>query len=422
MKDLKVLMVIAVFHPYIGGAEKQSERLALELLKKNIEVTIVTGRWSNILNKFENLNDLKIIRNLTNFKFCSKGKLNTEVDFFKPDLSVYRKKLKFIRVFFRKIFIRTSIYIYQISLFLFMLCYRKNYDIIHVHQVLYPAFISTIVARFLKKPVLVKVGNSGLNSDIRQIKKFPEGKYQLRYILKNIDKLVYTNNKMKEEFLKEGIDKGKIIFIPNGVRVSNFNRFFGKCKNLLYMGRFIQTKNIKTLILAFSKVILITSQNLRLILVGDGQDREDIISLIKRLKLEGNILLTGMVKNPGYFLKNSDLFISASLSEGLSNSLIEAMSYKLPCIVSNIPGNAAVIGEPDSNYRVEDSKFIMTEYGILFNPTDVEGLVNSIIFLLKDSNTRKKLGESAYWKVKREYNIKVVAEKYKELYKEVLKY
>lgn len=421
MKNLKVLMVIAVFHPYIGGAEKQAQKLALELLRKNIKVTVVTGRWNNLLRKYESIKGLKIIRNLTNFKFCSKDKVNTEVDFFKPDLSVDRKKLKFIRVFFRKIFIRTSIYIYQISLFLFLLEYRKNYDIIHVHQVLYPAFISTVCANLLKKPVIVKVGSSGFNSDINQIKKFPEGRFQLKFILRNIDKLVCTSNKMKEEFLNEGIDKDKIILLPNGVRVSNFNRSFENYSNLIYLGRFTKTKNIETLVLAFSKTIQNINQNLRLMLVGDGPERDNVIHLIKKLNLEKNILLTGLVENPGYFLKKSDLFIFPSLIEGLSNSLIEAMSYKLPCIVSNIPGNVEIVGGLNSNYHIEKGNFIMTRYGILFNPTDIEGLINSIIFLLKNSSIRKKLAESAYEKVKREYNIKIIAEKYKELYKEVLR-
>lgn len=421
MENLKVLMVIAVFHPYIGGAEKQAQKLALELLKGNLEVNVVTGRWSNLLRKYESLQGLKVIRNLTNFKFCSQSKLDTGVDFFKPDLSIDGKKLKFIRVLFSKIFIRISIYIYQISLLIFLLGFRKNYDIIHIHQVLYPAFISTICAKLLKKPVIVKVGSSGFNSDINQIKKFPEGRFQLRFILRNIDKLVCTSSKMKEEYLAEGIDRDKIASIPNGVNVSNFRRSFEDCSSLLYLGRFTKTKNIETLIFAFSKIILNINDELRLILIGDGPESDNIVDLIKKHNLEKNILLTGFVDNPDDYLKKSDLFIFSSLVEGLSNSLIEAMSHKLPCIVSNIPGNVEVIGENNLSYNIEKGNFIKTKYGILFNPTDIEGLFNSVKFMLENPDIRKELGESAAEKVKREYDIKIIVDRYKELYKEVLK-
>lgn len=415
-------MVIAVFYPYVGGAEKQAQRLALELLKENMEVTVITGRWDNRLKKCESIKNLMIIRNLTNFKFWGKGNIKIETDLFRPYLSADNKRLGYIKILFSKIFIRISIYIYQISLFLFLLAYRKNYDVIHVHQVLFPAFISSLCARILKKPIIVKVGSSGFNSDINQIKKYTEGRFQLKYILKNIGRLICTTRKMVEEFTGEGMNKDKIILLHNGVEISNFNRNFSHCRNLVYLGRFTRTKNIETLILAFLRIIRTADQNLKLILIGDGPERGDIVNLIEKSNLGKNIILTGLVEDPSPFLKKSDLFVFPSLMEGLSNSLIEAMSYKLPCIVTNVPGNAEVIGGNYPDYNIKRGNFIVTEYGILFNPADVEGLVNSIIFLLKDSNTRKKLGESAYRRVRAEYDIEVIAKKYKKLYEEVLKY
>ena len=65
IKKIRIFMVIAVFHPYIGGAEKQAEKLASELIKNNIDVTMITGRWSNLLKKHEELDGIKIVRNLT---------------------------------------------------------------------------------------------------------------------------------------------------------------------------------------------------------------------------------------------------------------------------------------------------------------------------------------------------------------------
>jgi len=421
MEKLKVLMVIAVFYPYTGGAEKQAQKLATELIKKNIDVTVVTGRWDNNLKKIERFNGFKIVRNFTNFDFRKKEKINTDKSFFYSGSLSRKSKLKSIKIILRKIFVRISVYIYQSSLLLYLLSNRKNYDVIHVHQILYPAFISTLCAKILKKPVIAKVGSSGFNSDINQIKKFPEGKLQLRYILKNIDKIICTSKIMREEFINEGTDKNKLVLIPNGVKIIEFNRSYRACNNFVTMGRFIKSKNIGTLIIAFSETIQTAEKNLKLILIGDGPEKNNIINLIKKLKLEGNIILTGMVDNPEEFLKESDLFVFPSLIEGLSNSLIEAMSCKLPCIVSNIPGNVEVIGEDDSSYIIKKGDFTITKYGVLFNPSDTEALISAIKYVIDNPGIRKKLAENAYNKVMNEYNIEVIADRYIKLYEEVLK-
>lgn len=421
MEKLKILMVIAVFYPYTGGAEKQAQKLASELVKKGIDVTVVTGRWDNNLKKIEEFNGFKIIRNFTNFDFRKREKINTDKSFFYSGSISGKSTLKSAKIILRKIFVRLSVYIYQASLFFFLLSHRKNCDMIHVHQVLYPAFISTLCACILRKPVIAKVGSSGFNSDINQIKRFPEGKMQLRYILKNISRIICTSSIMIEEFVKEGADEDKIVVIRNGVNVADFNRSYENFNILVTMGRFIKTKNIDTLINAFSNIIKNTDKELKLILIGDGPEKGNMLNLINNLGLQEKVILTGMVDNPEDFLKESDLFVFPSLIEGLSNSLIEAMSLKLPCIVSSIPGNIEVAGDNDSDYKIKEGEFKISKYGIFFNPSDTGGLVNAINYAKDNPEAREKLGENAYRKILTEYNIEEVADRYLELYREVLR-
>jgi glycosyltransferase involved in cell wall biosynthesis len=421
MERLRIIMVIAAFYPYTGGAEKQAQKLASSLVKKNADVTVVTGRWDNNLKKIEKFKGFKIIRNFTNFYFRKKEKINTDKSFFYSGHLDRKSKIKSVKIILRKIFVRLSVYIYQVSLFFFLISQRKNYDVINVNQVLYPAFISTLCARFLKKAVIAKVGSSGFNSDINQIKKFPEGKLQLKYILKNIDRIVCTSRIMKEEFVKEGADENKIVIIRNGVNVEDFERSYERCNTMVTMGRFIKSKNIVTLINAFSRFIEATDKELKLILIGNGPERDNILNLINKLGLGDKIVLTGMVSNPEEFLKESDLFIFPSLVEGISNSLIEAMSLKLPCIVSNIPGNIEVIGDNNSNKAVKEGEFIVSECGIFFNPSDISGLVKAIKYIFNNSEVRKKIGKNSYRRILTEYNIEEVSDRYLELYREVLK-
>ncbi len=65
---------------------------------------------------------------------------------------------------------------YMLSLALHLLTHRREYDISHVHQALYPAFVALVVAKgVLGKTVLVKTGSSGITSDFKQLRQFPLG-------------------------------------------------------------------------------------------------------------------------------------------------------------------------------------------------------------------------------------------------------
>jgi L-malate glycosyltransferase len=421
MQKLKILMVIAAFHPYIGGAEKQAHKLAEELMQKGIEVSVVTGRWNNNLKKIEKINGLKIYRNSVSLNFLNKEKLNTDAGIF--DTIILEKNIKFrkIKLFLRKLFNRFRVYFYQLTLFYFLIKHRKNYDIIHVHQVLYPAFVSALCGKILKKPVIAKVGNSGYNSDINQIKKFSEGKLQLRYIFKHITKIICTTSAMEKEFRQEGLPDYKIVKIYNGVAVENFKRSYKNCNSILFIGRFIYNKNIFILLHAFSVIINTINKDAKLMLVGDGPEREIIHNHINELGIAENTVLTGMVNNTEKYIKECDIFILPSLVEGLSNSLIEAMSYSMPCIVSNIDGNIEVIGNSQQAGKINTSDFIKTENGLLFNPEDIYGLVNAYNYLYKDEQARVKTGKGAFARIKSAFDIKLIARKYEELYKGILR-
>jgi glycosyltransferase involved in cell wall biosynthesis len=117
------------------------------------------------------------------------------------------------------------------------------------------------------------------------------------------------------------------------------------------------------------------------------------------------------------------------------------MSFKLPCIVSIIPGNIEVLGDesqdnksPDdefqgdefpgdnnSCYDIKNGEFKVTKCGVFFNPCDVDGLVNAISYVMDNYEIRKKLGENAYRKILSEYNIESIADRYLRLYEEILK-
>jgi 1,2-diacylglycerol 3-alpha-glucosyltransferase len=134
-----------------------------------------------------------------------------------------------------------------------------------------------------------------------------------------------------------------IVVVPNGVEMTRFQNaqplaradfgFNPEDILLVYTGRLAPEKNLPFLLKAFSGVAQ-TIDNLHLILVGDGPERKDLKERAKSSPVAQNIHLTGKVayEDLSGYLAMCDLFVTASLSEVHSLSLIEAMAAGLPAL------------------------------------------------------------------------------------------
>src|SRR4030043_534626 len=112
-KEMKVLMVISQFYPLVGGAEKQAQLLARKLMERGVTVNIVTGWWRFGTSRKEVIDGIRVFRN-----FCCWGLLGI-------------KSHRTIRML--------GGMIYVISLGVYLFIHGREYNIIHVHQSLYPA-------------------------------------------------------------------------------------------------------------------------------------------------------------------------------------------------------------------------------------------------------------------------------------------
>ena len=175
-------------------------------------------------------------------------------------------------------------------------------------------------------------------------------KEQLKhFFLKHFDAFLAPGERTKQylEFMK--VDSSKIVKIGYSVNNDYFIRQYQqhydnkenllkdlkiqKKSNFIFIGRFAPEKNIFTLLNAF---LNLKNNKWGLLLLGDGQLREDIKSFIKENKLEDNILLPGFIQHDDivkYFIA-SDVFILPSLSEPWGLVVNEAMLCRLPVIVS----------------------------------------------------------------------------------------
>ena len=109
-------------------------------------------------------------------------------------------------------------------------------------------------------------------------------------------------------------------------------------------GRLSAQKDIETLILALASLrSLVPEQPFTLLLAGEGPAREKLLRLARDLSLDGQVRFLGFYNNIPGLLAMLDVFISTSLWEGLSISLMEAMASSLPIVTTNILPNAELI-------------------------------------------------------------------------------
>lgn len=388
--DMKVLMVISQFHPIIGGAEKQAQLLGQALVRKGIAVNVVTGWWSAKTPRREKMDALDVFRNFSFWgMFGIKG-------------------------------IRTlGGLTYMLSLAAYLLAHRREYDIIHVHQVLYPSFVSVLIGKaVVQKPVLVKYACTGITSDMRQLKQFPFGGLQLNYLLKTMDCVVTVSQNGIDEFKAVGYPESKIVHIPNGVLVpSEGKSSYDRVRRVITTARLDKQKGIDVLLKAWAQVIR-KEPDLQLLILGEGPAEGELKRLCGRLGLTGRVEFPGMTDHVEKYLEEADLFVLPSRAEGLSNALLEALSYGIPSIATAISGNTELLGmEGDS---IPAGGYTVAENGLLVNTDDVQGLSEALLYFIRNPEEREKRGRRGRAFVHESYSIDTIATEYIALYQRLI--
>lgn len=148
--------------------------------------------------------------------------------------------------------------------------------------------------------------------------------------------------------------------------------------NIVTVGRLTRQKGYDKLIRLFPDIIA-ANPDIRLYIIGEGEDRELLESEIKNYGLQDNVVLMGFMNNPYSIMKDMDLFICSSVAEGFSLVIAEAMIIGLPVVSMECAGPCELLGNG--------------KFGILCSSYDM--LRDSIISLSKDKNTLAKLKNKA---------------------------
>lgn len=182
---------------------------------------------------------------------------------------------------------------------------------------------------------------------------------------------------------------------------------------ILFFGRLREQKDLPTLIKAFAKIQKET--NSRLLFVGVGREQKRLEDLIKELGLEKEIDFFGFADNPYSFASKADVFISTSLWEGMSNSIIEAMVCGAPIIATDCNSGSREILAPDTDPLFRMSQGIeYAKYGILVPVGDTNEIANSLKQVLTDSELREKYKQRSLERSEN-FGLEIILNKYKNI-------
>lgn len=168
-----------------------------------------------------------------------------------------------------------------------------------------------------------------------------------QYFNRNVKyKLMCSEASGKWFYGEKMLNNGELHLIKNGINTSSFqfnntirnnlrtNLGLSDEKVILHAGRLTEVKNQKFLIHLMRKMVDM-KLNVKLLIVGDGELREELEKLISSLDLNDFVMLLGARADIGQFYQAADVFVLPSFHEGFPVTLTEAQSAGLPCIVSN---------------------------------------------------------------------------------------
>lgn len=255
----------------------------------------------------------------------------------------------------------------------------KNCDIIHVHDFPSQLWIACL-SIFFKNKTLILTEHSTKNNR----RKYKFFKYIDKIIHSRYDKIVSITQQVEEELLrwyKKSKNK-KYIVINNGIDLSKFSgrtlyrrKNFGiaeKDKVLVMVSRIdFNTKDYITLLKGIKNL------NVKLLIVGDGDDKEKLIKIIEKEKLRDKVILLGKRNDVNEILPLCDIGILSSHFEGFGIAAVEMMACGLPIVVSDVDG----------------LKQIVEGYGIIFKLGNEKDLENKIKMLLENSGIYNEVKE-----------------------------
>jgi len=371
----RVLMIIGLYHPIVGGAEKVCQALSKSLHEQGMAVTVLTKR-------IRGLPDRELV----------------------DGIPVHRKMMWW----------HPFGIAYMVSVLLFLVRYRRQYDIIQCFGLFLFLPPALLMKYLFKKKVVLRLLCSGPYGDFANVEEL-----QCRNLIiscaRRFDRIIYMSADMKEELMANRFAEEKLAYIPNGVATERYVPSAAPATHVCFVGRAETQKGLGYLLRAFS-IILQEGCKAQLFIVGDGKQKPLLEDLSKKLGIDDQVIFTGFAEDVLTYYQRSRIFVLPSLSEGMSSALLEAMSCGLAVIATRVGASEELVGARLAGNDLPRGHGHVGERGIVVNPLDEKGLAESLQLLLKDARLSKRLGDRAREFVMQSHSHESMVRSYQGLY------
>ncbi len=371
-RNIKVAMFAQNYLPHLGGAERQIAALAPVLAQRGVEVSIVTRQCAGGTRAFELMNGVP----------------------------VYRSPAPNSRALASLLF--TAHALYRVR--------QIKPDVIHAHELLSPTSAALLAKRLYGWPVVAKILRGGYLGDIFKVLRGKGGKWRMSYIASRLDYFLAISTEIAEEVGDQKVPAERIKSIPNGVDTHHFSPVSAAVKQqirgdlgipdvpiCLYAGRLSEEKNL-TLLLSVWATLREQIPDAVLILAGDGDQRTHLEQLAGK-----GVQFLGIKSDLRDYYRAADVFVLPSQTEGMSNSLLEAMSTGNACVVTEVGAASELISHGQN--------------GLMCTPGDGPELLRNLLDAFMTPGT---LGEQARKLMQSNYSLEHVADLLQELYSDIV--
>jgi glycosyltransferase involved in cell wall biosynthesis len=403
---MNVCMLIWNYWPGIeGGAERQCRKIVRALGQMNVSCTVVTN-WQGLgFQRRERdaggmIARLGHLSPLTNLAKRLKKHGRRHLPFLREsgsgEFTLAEEKPK--KFYFLTPFMFMERLSFMVCARAFLRARKADFDVIHVHEAHWIAGFGARMGKILGIPVLVKEASlpvlMPITMEVPFRKKWDKWRMTPWYVAQT--------DAASKGLREAGIREDRIFVVPNGVEVPAEEASLAE-KNVLYVGNLWQGERWKSFTVLFKAWRLIHDRvpDAKLIVVGGG-DAQPWRDYITDMGISASVEFAGQLGVVDDCYRKAGVFVLPSIREGMSNALLESQSWGIPAVVSDIPGNRAVVKDGDN--------------GIVVGVNDHEGLAQAVTKLLGDSVLRNAMGNAARRRMAGGFSIDSVAQQLVKVY------
>lgn len=298
---------------------------------------------------------------------------------------------------------------FALALSRLLLRHRKSFDLIY-SRVIGESILVAAVLKFIgiiRQPMIVSSACAGESGDAAGLAKLPGRMSIVRLLNRTCSAINILSPKIERELGDLGLRRDRFTYIPNGVPVSKHARYgqrdYHKQRTFLYVGRLSRQKRVDLLLVALDR-LKGCGHHTRLHIVGDGPDKQKLISLAGRLGIADRVFFHGNIDPEAvpYHCSRHAIFILCSRDEGQPNALLEAMASGMPVIVTASGG---------AEYLADET------VGLTCPPDDPDAICLAMSRMLEmPAEHLARMGELAQRKVQSTFDLHEVARQYLDLF------